>query len=38
MGEVVNVQAAPAQEAQILDAFDRPADEGVALMRMFHDA
>jgi hypothetical protein len=38
MGEVVDVLAASAQEAQILDAFDRPADEGFALMRVFHVA
>jgi hypothetical protein len=34
--QVVDVLATPAQEAQILDAFDRPADQGIPAL-LIHD-
>src|SRR5438105_11692071 len=36
--EIVDVLAAPAQEAQILDALNRSADKGIALSGVFHPA
>jgi hypothetical protein len=35
--EVIDVLAAAAQEPQILEAFDRPADKHIALARLIHD-